>query len=373
MPDFQVIFADVGQGDCTLIGLPDGEYMLVDVYRSPNHGIDIFKLLDDVLPDGQDGRKRLKYLAITHAHDDHITGIGDLYDRYDVEWLWVPQYEDRKQVAKHFGDYQRVIDEHPEDKIKRPQGSRTPLGEKDPDLDLGEDITVRCFSPPGYIKIDETLDEDEAKQLVHENCLVLKIAFENSSVILTGDSNLACWERTLDYYKGRTEQETGTEVLKADILHASHHGSRTFFKDGGEDSEASLEALETIAPDAVVVSVGENNRHDHPHEDMMEAYRDQVGADYVYETRQTGTVIMEVDSGSDYRLILDPGSYLEDYGWSDEDDDGGEAGDDEAEDRGGGAGKLLAGLAAAGALTAAALARRRRTGSPTRLDDQPAA
>lgn len=371
MAEFEVIFADVGQGDCTLIRLPDGEYMLVDINHCPDHGIDVFKLLDDVLPDNGDGRKRLKYLAITHVHDDHITGMGDLYDRYAVEWLWVPQYEDRKQVAKQFGEYQRVIDEHPEEKIKQPQGSRTPLNEKDPDFDICEGVTVRCFSPPGYIEIEDTLSEDEAKQLVHENCLVLKISYEDASVILTGDSNLACWDRIVDYYKGRTEEETGTEVLKADILHASHHGSRTFFKDGDENSEASLEALETIAPDAVVVSVGENNQHDHPHEDMMDAYRAQVGDDNVFETRHTGTVIMEVDAGAPYRIILDPGGYAEDYGWSDEDDnDGGEDGD--PDNRGGG-GKLAAGVLVGGALTAAALAKRRRQGSPTRLDDQPAA
>jgi competence protein ComEC len=371
MADFEVIFVDVGQGDCTLVRLPDGEYMLVDVYRCPKHGIDVFKLLDDVLPDNGDGRKRLKYLVITHAHDDHITGVGDLYDRYAVEWMWVPQYEDRKQVAKNFGEYQRVLEEHPQEKIKQPQGSRTPLGEKDPDLDLGEELTVRCFSPPGYIEIEESLSEEEAKQLVHENCLVLKLAFEDTSVILTGDSNLACWERILDYYKGRTEDQTGTEVLQADILHASHHGSRTFFKDGDEDSEASLEALEIIAPDAVVVSVGEDNRHGHPHEDMMDAYRDQVGDEFVYETRLTGTVIVEVNAGSPYRIILDPGGYAEDYGWSDEDDgQGGDQGD--PDDSGGGA--KLAGALAVGALTAAAIAKRRRQGgSPTRLDDQPAA
>jgi beta-lactamase superfamily II metal-dependent hydrolase len=371
MAEFEVIFADVGQGDCTLIRLPDGEYMLVDVYRCADHGIDIFKLLDEVLPENGDGRKRLKYLVVTHAHDDHITGIGDLYDRYAVQWLWVPQYEDRKQVAKHFAEYQRIVDEHPDEQIKQPQGSRTPLGEKDTALDVCDGVTARCFSPPGYIEIEDTLTEEEAKQLVHENCLVLKIAYEDFSVILTGDSNLACWERIVDYYKGRSEEDTGTEVLKADILHASHHGSRTFFKEGGEDSEASLEALETIAPDAVVVSVGENNRHDHPHEDMMDAYRDQVGEDFVYETRHTGTVIIEVDAGSPYRIILDPGGYAEDYGWSDDDDyDGGDEGD--SDDRGDGG--LAAGLAVgAGVLTAAAIAAKRKRGSPTRLDDQPAA
>jgi competence protein ComEC len=372
MADFEVIFVDVGQGDCTLIGLPDGEYMLVDVFRCVGHGIDIFKLLDDVLPDNGDGRRRLQYLVVTHAHDDHITGIGDLYDRYAVEWLWVPQHEDRKQVAKNFGEYQRVVDEHPSEKVKRPQGSRSPLREKDPDLDLGEDVTVRCFSPPGYIEIDESLTEEAAKQLIHENCLVIKVAYQGASVMLTGDSNLACWERILSYYNCRTEEETGTEVLKADILHASHHGSRTFFKDDGEDAEPSLEALQTIEPEAVIVSVGEDNQYGHPDEDMMDAYREQVGDDFVYETRETGTMIMEVDNGSPYRLVLNPGGYLEDYGWSDDDDDDAGSDDKEPDDGGGGVGKLAVGLAAAG-LGVAALAKRRRTGSPTRLDDQPAA
>jgi competence protein ComEC len=364
MADFEAIFTDVGQGDCTLIRLPDGEYMLVDVYRCEGSGIDIFKLLDDVLPDGEDGKKRLKDLVVTHAHDDHITGIGDLYDRYEVEWLWLPQHEDRKQVAKNYEEYQRVVDEHPDERTKQPQGSRSPQGEKDPDLDIHEDITVRVFSPPGFIEIDETLTEDEAKQKVHENCLVVKLSYEGSSLILTGDSNLACWQRVCDYYDGEAEPDTGLEVLAADVLHASHHGSRTFFKPGDEDSEAWLDALQAIAPDAVVVSVGEGNQHGHPHADMIDAYADEAGSDNVFETRHTGTVVMEVDSGAPYRIVLDTGAYAEDYGWDQEDGE-------EAKSASG------AGLAIAGgaALTAAAIAarRRRQKHSPTRLDNQPAA
>jgi beta-lactamase superfamily II metal-dependent hydrolase len=360
MADFEMICADVGQGDCTLIRLPDGEYMLIDVYRCEGEGIDIFKLLDDVLPDGADGKKRLKYLVVTHAHDDHITGIGDLYDRYEVEWLWVPQHEERKKIAKNFGEFQRVVDEHPEERVKRPQGSRSPQGEKDPDLDVHEDISVRCFSPPGTIEIDESLSEEEAKELVHENCLVLRLSYEgNTSVILTGDSDLSCWKRVVAYYEGRPDSETGTEVLAAEILHASHHGSRTFFKEDDEDSEAWLDALELIGPDAVIVSVGEDNRHGHPHDDMMKAYREEAGEDNVFETCQSGTVVVEVDSGGEYHLVLDPGSYAEDYGWDDDDEE--EDGDG---DRSGGGGN---------GPTAAAIAERRRRGSSTRLDNKPAA
>ena len=328
MADFEAIFANVGQGDCTLIRLPDGEYMLVDVYRCPDHGIDIFKLLDDVLPDNGDGRKRLKYLVVTHAHDDHITGIGELYDRYAVEGLWLPQHEDRKQTAKHFGEYQRVEEEHPDDKIYRPQGSRSPL-----DVDLGEGVSVRCFSPPGYIEIEETLSDEDAKKLVHENCLVIRLSYEGVSVMLTGDSDVACWKRVVDYYRGRPDNETGAEVLDSTVLHASHHGSRTFIKENG-DSEAWLDALEIIEPEAVIVSVGEDNRHDHPHEDMREAYRDQSGADNVHETREAGTVVLAVEPDGTGNLSLDgeDGHYATSYGWSDDGDEG------DPDDRGSGDG-----------------------------------
>jgi beta-lactamase superfamily II metal-dependent hydrolase len=202
--------------------------------------------------------------------------------------------------------------------IYRPQGSRTPL-----DVDLGEGVSMRCFSPPGYIKIDETLTEEEAKKLAHENCLVIRISFEGTSIMVTGDSDVACWKRVVGYYAGRSDEETGTEVLDSTILHASHHGSRTFIKENGEDSEAWLDGLETIDPEAVIVSVGENNRHDHPHEDMMDAYREQAGANNVHETRQTGTVVLTVAADGNWDLALDgqDGDYATSYGWSDDDDD----------------------------------------------------
>ena len=50
MAEFEVTFVDVGHGDATLIKLPGGQYALVDVYRCADNGIDLFKLLDDVLP-----------------------------------------------------------------------------------------------------------------------------------------------------------------------------------------------------------------------------------------------------------------------------------------------------------------------------------
>jgi competence protein ComEC len=358
MVPFEVTFIDVGHGDATLIKTPDDRYVLVDCRRCPGEGIDLFKFLDDVLPDGDDGRKRLDVLAITHAHDDHITGIGDLYDRYEVVELWWPQHGKKLAIAGHYEEFERVEAEHRaahegevDDYLKWPQGSRSHYTT----LADGE-VTVRCFSPPGYIDPSEELDEEEAKRLVHENCMVLKFSYRGCTVMLTGDSSKPCWERIVSYYEGRTEDE-GTEVMQCQILHASHHGSRTFVKDS-KDDEAYREALELISPEFVVISVGADSKHEHPHDDMLEIYEEQVGAENVIQSCVTGTVRLEVDEDGAARLITEEGErYAEDYVWD-------EADDDEGRDDDGGGGGLKKAALAAGVLGAAALAARQRRSLP---------
>ncbi|MHB8490689.1 MAG: ComEC/Rec2 family competence protein [Solirubrobacteraceae bacterium] len=192
-------------------------------------------------------------------------------------------------------------------------------------------MTVRCFSPPGYVEVEEALDEDAARRLVHENCGVYRLSCNGVSVMLAGDSNLPAWQRIVGYYEGRTDEE-GLDVLSSQVLHASHHGSRTFVMDD-EGEDPWLAALEAIAPQKIVISVGEGNQHDHPHEDMVKIYVDAVGAqDDVLETRDAGTLVMTVTDAGEYELQADP-SYAERYGW---DDDGGSKAASETPPGGGG-------------------------------------
>jgi len=315
MSSFEVIFLDVGQGDCTLIALPNGKYMLIDIYRSYGKGsVDVFKLLRDVLPDGEDGGKqRLDYLVITHAHDDHIWGIGDLAEEFEIGELWVPQYGTKKELSKNYEAFEKVVEDQPEDTKIWQKGSRTPVAE------LGDDgeISVRCVSPPGYVEVEETLDEDAVRKVVHENCGVYRFTYDGVSVMFAGDSNLSAWERILGYYEDEVDEQ-GLEVLASQILHASHHGSRTFVKDS-KDDEAWLDALEAIDPQEIVISVGESNQHEHPHADMLEIYDENAGSEHVLETMETGTLVLSVTGERSFELKADE-SYAERYGW-DEDAD----------------------------------------------------
>ena len=317
MADFEAIFVDIGEGDATLLRLPGEEWALVDIFRCEDHGIDIFKLLDDRLPEGEGGKKRLDYLILTHAHDDHIRGLADLVERYDVREIWAPRYETSESLGDRFEEFREVVDNHPNAIV--PKGSRTPFAH----LGQNGEVTVRCFSPPGYIKVGEKLTEDQQRAQVHEYCGVFRFEYQGTSVLLTGDSDLECWQRIVGYYEDKTD-ENDLSVLSSTVLHASHHGSRTFFTES-KGEPLWLRGLEAIKPEVVIVSVGEDNRYEHPHVEAMKSYRDQVGEANVLETRHTGTAVLDVEANGDYQILPDNGEFEDRYRWDDDSGGGGGA------------------------------------------------
>ena len=74
-------------------------------------------------------------------------------------------------------------------------------------------------------------------------------------------------------------RQTQDEV---DVLKVSHHGS---------DSGTSDEILEVLKPKVTVISVGKNNRFDHPREEVIERLK-KIGAT-VKRTDQEGEIVFK--------------------------------------------------------------------------------
>lgn len=174
----------------------------------------------------------------------------------------------------------------------------------------GGEVEFHVFRPSAYVKPDKDKTEEEKKEAIHNECMVLKVSWAGQSVLFAGDSNRAAWESIVKHYK-----DDG--LLKADVLRASHHGSRTFFKKN-KDDEPYTDHLDEIDPEAVVISVGADNAHEHPHEDALELYGDRT----IYRTDENLTVMLTIDEEGNKSWEMDDEEFQEKYQLPDPDDDG---------------------------------------------------
>ncbi len=108
----------------------------------------------------------------------------------------------------------------------------------------------------------------------NDRSCVLKISAAGGTALLPGDIESPAEARLLDRGAGR---------LKADILIAPHHGSRT---------SSTLDFVQAVDPDFVVFPVGHRNRFGFPHPDVVERYL-RVGA-LGFTTASSGAVMFKV-------------------------------------------------------------------------------
>ncbi|MBI3568896.1 MAG: MBL fold metallo-hydrolase [Gemmatimonadetes bacterium] len=272
-----VSFLNVGQGDATHIVFPNGEHMLVDINLDrKNGGIDVIQYLEDVLPKNGKKKPQLAVFVNTHPHDDHLRGIGELAERVDIKEVWHAghELESDKGARPSYDEFLALLKAKGDDAMQL-------VAKSDAFRTVG-DATVHVYRPSRGVK--KKMSDTDQEQVVHDECAVLKLTYGGTSILLTGDSNLGAWKSIVKHYGGD---------LQAHVLSASHHGSRTFYKAATEDDEAYTEHLDAIAPETVVISVGADNPHDHPHTDMRKEYESRAS---VLHTADNLTVVATVSA-----------------------------------------------------------------------------
>jgi len=184
---------------------------------------------------------------------------------------------------------------------------------------LGE-IDYVVLSPAKYLCEDITdEDADTRDKRIHEQCGVIKFTYGNpaKSIMITGDSDKEAWmEHITDYHK---------EKLPADVLSASHHGSRSFFKDGEGDEDIYEDHIEEIKPTYLIVSAPkrEDSPHKHPHKDAMELYKKHVDEDGIFHLgSEPYSVIVDIDQSGNMEVQTDT-ELIAEYGGG-KDDGGGD-------------------------------------------------
>jgi competence protein ComEC len=241
----RVSFLNIGQGDSILIQSPTGIQVLID--GGPDRQV-LRELSHELLP----WNRRFDLLVETHPDKDHISGLGDVLERYRVANFMEPGIPDKTAVSHH------VL----ADVAKEP-GLRHFIARRGMRLHLGGGAYADVLFP----------DRDESAQTVtNDGSIVLHVVYGTTSFMLTGDLP-SPYE---DYLVGLDGSDG---ALASDVLKAGHHGSKF--------SSDSL-WLAAVHPRIVVISAGKGNTYGHPNPQAIA--RIQAEGARIVSTIDSGTI-----------------------------------------------------------------------------------
>ena len=260
----RVTALDVGQGDATLVDLPDGRLMLID--GGGNVGVPVDPGERVIVPLLRARRRsRVDILVLTHPHPDHLGGLLAVARELSIGELWYGG-----APAPAGSNYERLL--------ALLRGRSVPLRGAAELCAAGALPLARVASDT--LEVLHPCPLDPAHSL-NDNSLVLRITHGQHAALFMGDAEHWAEQRLL---------ATHPAELAADLLKVGHHGSRT---------SSSPTLLASIHPRLATLSSGTRNRFGHPHPETLHHLR-EAGA-LPLRLDQLGSVQWQTD-GNEQRL-----------------------------------------------------------------------
>lgn len=239
-PAVEILFLDVGQGDCTLVKLPDGRGILVDAGEGSL--VTVIKALDFMRV------TRLALVAVTHSDIDHSGDVMDVVQNLTVAPEALMTVADRHPRGPRWRLYCQQVAEY-----IRSTGTPRELPFPLPKSMHWDDVTLEVLHP------DDADDMECAGRAETNACaIIFRLVFGGIRVLLGSDLTGQGWSRVRERFENR---------MDAQILRVSHHGAWPV------DGLQVPELLELVQPRLAIISVGTGNSYSHPDPATLRALR----------------------------------------------------------------------------------------------------
>ncbi|WP_034327592.1 ComEC/Rec2 family competence protein [Alkaliphilus transvaalensis] len=237
---------DVGQGDSILIITPNNKTILIDAGEA-EYGTKVVNYLKN------NRIKKIDWLIATHPHSDHIGGLVEVINQFDIGEIYMPPVV---HTSRTFENLIGAIDE---------KGMKITAGRDGKLLEIDEDLFFRFLGPL----------KDYGDHLNNWS-IVNQLRYKEKTFIFMGDAELEVEKDLISTYSSGD--------LKSHFIKIGHHGS---------NSSSSKDFLESLRPDVAVISSGKNNSYGHPHKEVVD--RINEGGIHLYRTDLQGTIVFYSD------------------------------------------------------------------------------
>ncbi len=309
--DLSVNFIDVGQGDSTLIILPDDTVMLIDAGKA-SAGDKVVSYLQEK------DITTIDYFILTHSDEDHSGGAKKVFDEFDIKTVYRPfqisvtketgeasESEDLEEYLDIYGSkinkistavYRNFITAAYNEEYAPGLFADVIVhseGVKIVSKDSTKPFTFEFFAP---LKIDDTpVSEHSTKtsgyptkyysgSLAESNNAaspIMLLEYKDNSFVFTGDAPEVVEE---DFLQSIADKESVKERFSdVDVYSAGHHGSKT---------SSCQDFLNQIDPTYTVVSCGKDNSYGHPNQEFVDRVNSLTHRveDYLLRTDTMGDI-----------------------------------------------------------------------------------
>ena len=258
--DLKIYFVDVGQGDCTFIVTPKNKTILIDGGGSTGSDFDVGEstLLPYILDRGY---KKIDLIVISHFDQDHVGGVLTILRELKVNRVCISKQE---EDSENYQEFLKIVKE--------------------------KNIPVTIVKIGDRIKVENNLyfdilwpkEEQIEENKINNNAIVMKLNYNNFSMMLTGDIEEVAEKEIVKTYKDK-------KILKSDILKVAHHGSKT---------STTEEILNEIEPKVSLIGVGKNNLFGHPSSEVLKRLENLNSK--IFRTDINGEINISVNSKGKY-------------------------------------------------------------------------